>query len=160
MSYWQISMVKDRRNNVKISRRLSYLVSLLERDNLLSNKCLKCVVHVPGLCIPEPACVFRVTVTGCGWETGAGRPIWAPRACGATAGPVQGSVCDIRGAECAITCPISPCARHGLTGRGRRWAEHKLKIMEHFAPKELEGEEYSGRAKDRSAAGGRDCQRG
>lgn len=95
----------------------------------------------------EPACVFPVTVTwrlvGNTGPSGSWEPTERP------AGHLLGASLwwKFRDAVLSVQspAPISVCARPGLIGRGRRWAEHKLKIMGHSAPKESEGEEYSGR---------------
>lgn len=84
----------------------------------------------------------------CGGHS-AGWPIWEQGASERTAGHVLGpNLMETAAPVLSVQSPAPTClcARHGLIGRGRRWAERKLKIMEHFAPKESEAEEYSGPA--------------
>ena len=150
---------------MKISISSSYVGSSWKETTYSWTKVLKYSVAVPGLFIAESQCVIFLWLLHefCqkSWREVA--RLWTEHCAGRLSLPeyTSGQVLLIgdRNSTRLLLSVQSPasiclCGRHGLIGWGRRWAQHKLKIMEHFAPKESEGEKYKGQWGKGQQAGG------
>lgn len=147
---------------MNISRSLSHIVNPLKRITYSWMNVLKYFIKVTGLFITKSQCVVNLWLLheclseilvwdgpSVNWE-----PFKPSEPSEYTSGKVL-RICDRNSTMLMLSVQSSAsiclCGWHGLIGWGRRWAQHKLKIMEHFAPKESEGKKYNGRARERSA---------